>query len=364
MKTSQIKLILVALASSLMATTACAEDKIIFTTGDVQIRDASGQLRPAMKGEPIYVGDTLVTAPGGYAQAKLDAGFMAIRPMSQVRLDAPQLSTDPRAGNLYQVTLQQGGVRMISGKEDAPKDGHRDLRASPRMSIVTPNANISLRDADGEAMIVPPKVIGAAPTTFSLVNNGEASVRSAGGALTVMPNQAVSVLGKALPDMVAITSLPTTLPIASSLALTPKKLTTTTTVQPVLPIAKQGTLVGMAMPTTIAPPLGKTGVLAPPPTLPSTLSPKIAMLPVIQSPLATLSPPLIQPPIVPVPLPVVKPLVFTPPPTLVLPPIVTPPPLVIKPPILVIAPPILVIRPPTLVCTTVIINGLKQQICK
>ncbi len=360
MNTPKIKLILVALTSGLMATAACAEDKIIFTTGDVQIRDASGQLRPAMKGEPIYAGDTLVTAPGGYAQAKLDAGFMAIRPKSQVRLDAPQLPVDTRAGILYQVTLQQGGVRMISGQEDAPKDGHRDLRAPPRMSIVTPNAKISLSNADGEAMIVPPKVIGAVPTTFSLVNNGEASVRSDGGAMTVMPNQAVSVLGKAIPDKVAITSLPTMLPLISSLAL-PSSLTPSTTVQPVQPVAKQSTIVGMVTPTTIAPPLGKTDVLGLPPTLPSTLSPKIATLPVIQPPLASLTPPLIQAPIVAAPPPVVKPPVFTPPPTLILPPIVTPPPLVITPPILVIAP---VIRPPTLVCTTVVINGLKQQICK
>ncbi len=364
MNTPKTKLILVALASGLMATAAYAEDKIIFTTGDVQIRDASGQLRPAMKGEPIYAGDTLVTAPGGYAQAKLDAGFMAIRPKSQVRLDAPQLPADPKAGILYQVTLQQGGVRMISGKEDAPKDGHRDLRASPRMNIVTPNANISLRDADGEAMIVPPKMIGAAPTTFSLVNNGEASVRSDGGAMTVMPNQAVSVLGNAIPDKVAITSLPTMLPLTSSLALPSKSLTSSSAGQAMQPISKPGTIVGMVTPTTIAPPIGKTGVLAPPPALPSTLPVKTAMLPVIQPPLASITPPLIQAPIVAAPLPVVKPLVFTPPPTLVLPTIVTPPPLVIKPPVLVIAPPPLVIRPPTLVCTTVIINGLKQQICK
>lgn len=384
--TFRFNAILLVTLGAWVSTGAFAEDRIMFATGGVQIRNEAGELRAAIKGAEIRPGDTIVTSSGGYVQAKMQAGFMAVRPDSRVRLDAPLPSLNRAVTAANQITLQQGAVRMIAAKQEGlPKAGV--LPTLPEIVIVTPNANISLSNSDGEAVITPPKVVGAMPTTISLVNKGAALVQGVTGApAQVMANQGVTVAGKSVPTVVAIAALPAlppvipktlaTLPTGSSISsaslITPAALPA---VPPkiIAPSAVPVPTITAAPPVTALPTLatdtGKVAAVAPSPVVTSVAAPVLAITP----PPAIVKPLVVAPVIAPVVTPT---LVVAPPPVIVKPtvvapiitPVVTPLPVIVKPPVIapVITPiivPTTVIKP-TLTCTTVLINGIRQQVCK
>lgn len=201
--------ILLAMLGALVSAGALAEDRVMFTTGDVQIRDAGGQLRAAVKGMEIRPGDTIVTTAGGYVQAKMQTGFMAVRPETQVKLDSLPATLSPGAGVSSQVTLLQGAVRMIAAEQGGAGLGKVAAPAPATMVVQTPNANISLKNSDGEVRIALPKSAGAVPTTVSLVNSGTALVKGdIGVAVPVAANMAAAVTGSALPNVTSIAAAP------------------------------------------------------------------------------------------------------------------------------------------------------------
>ncbi|MEW6312811.1 MAG: hypothetical protein AB1513_02005 [Pseudomonadota bacterium] len=369
--------ILLALAGGFFAISASAQDRIMFATGDVHIRDAAGQLRPAVKGAEIRPGDTIVTTPGGYAQAKMQAGFMAVRPDTQVKLDSLPAASSPGAGVSSQVTLLQGAVRVIAAEQQGvgtSKIGTPPVAAT--MVIQTPNANISLSNSDGEAAITPPKMAGAAPTTISLVNSGVALVKSdIGAAVSVASNMAATITGKTLPEVAPIVALPVLPEVLPKIApaMTSQLPTAVTAAAATVDVPSVKSLPGglpaiastihapasLQPATTVSSPalstrLPSVGAIVPPtPATPPLPVPTIVPAPVAIAPVMMPKPvgaPIIAPTVTPV---VVPRTVVAPPPVVT--PVVTPPPVVIAPKPIVT---------PIQTCTTLLVNGVKTTFCK
>jgi hypothetical protein len=215
------------------------------------------------------------------------------------------------------------------------------------MVVQTPNANISLKNSDGEVGVAPAKSAGAVPTTVSLVNSGTMLVKGdVGAAVPVASNMAAAVAGSALPNVTSIAAAPM---LTAMVQKTP--------------------LVALQPPSTTLPAIdptgGKSGSGGLPavthPVAPAIVPAPIAIAPVI-APAPIVAPkPMISPVITPAPVSLAP--VFAPAPIVapkpVIAPVVAPLPVVIAP---VIAPkPVL---SPIRTCSTLLINGVKTTVCK
>lgn len=369
--------ILLAMLGALASAGAFAEDRIMFTTGDVQIRDAGGQLRAAAKGMEIRPGDTIVTTVGGYVQAKMETGFMAVRPETQVKLDSLPATRSPGAGVSSQVTLLQGAVRMIAAEQGGAGLGKVAAPAPATMVVQTQNANVSLKNSDGEVGIALPKSAGAVPTTVSLVNSGTMLVKGdIGTAVPVAANMAAAVTGSALPNVTTIAAAPmltamvqkpplvTLQPPSATLPATDAtggKTLTQPIAAPVSPALAPLTPVPV-LSTGKLPAVGGVVTPAPMPTAPAVspaVAPAVAPAPIAIAPVTAPVPIMLPKPVIsPViaPMPVVAPIIA---PKLVVAPIVVTPPVVVAP---VIAPK--TILSPIRTCSTLLINGVRTTVCK
>lgn len=300
---------------SLGATPAfAAAGKIQFAAGDAKIVNDKKIERPAVKGEVLEQGDSIVTGANGSVQVALaDGGLLAVRPNTQMRIDAYAYSGKADdSNNKSFFSLAKGTFRSITGAI-----GRSNKQA---YKVTTPTATMGIRGTDHEPAVVLPLAPGqtaqtplqaAPPGTYDRVNSGQTFIQNQGGIVTINPNQvgfAPSTGGS-----------PTILPnVPAFYSNTPKpgaaKKTPAGNKAGSAPAAglKPAASAGTAPGTTAPPPPGSTDPNAPPPPPGSTDT--------NAPPPPPTSDPLLPPPLLPPPPPP------PPPPTTQLPPPSPPPP--------------------------------------
>lgn len=160
--------------------------------GSARIIQSTGQERAAVKGDHLYVGDTVTTAAGGNVQIRMidDARFW-VRPNSRMQID--QYPTDPAAASHTQV---QTATRLIEGSLRAVT-GAIGQSSPERVNLRTPNAVIGIRGTDFELAFFPERMASqmqTPPGTYHRVFEGSTRLSAPGTPpLEVLAGQAVFV---------------------------------------------------------------------------------------------------------------------------------------------------------------------------
>ncbi len=117
---------------------------VIFSQGSVEAQ-RNGKTRLLAKGDPVCVGETIVTAQSGNVQIRMaDEALIVIRPLTQLGIEKYAYSGTSKDNSL--LALYQGACRMVTGKIG---------KAYPQNDLIqTPNATIGVRGTDHEATVI------------------------------------------------------------------------------------------------------------------------------------------------------------------------------------------------------------------
>ena len=156
-----------------------------FVSGEVQITNPAGQIRPAQKGDAINEGDTLTSAQKSSAQIKMqDGGFVAVRPDTRLKFDQFVFAGKEDGSEKSFFSLFKGGFRAVTGLiGNLNKQNYK---------ITTPAATIGIRGTDHETFLITPDspLAQLAPAgAYNKVNVGETYVATDKGTIFVQPNQ-------------------------------------------------------------------------------------------------------------------------------------------------------------------------------
>jgi hypothetical protein len=157
-----------------------------FVAGDVQVALAGGGGRPAAKGSPISVGDTVTTAKASMAQIKMgDGAIIVVQPESELTVAEFSYAGKEDGTEKVQFRLQQGGFRSVTGAIGHTNKGN--------YMIETPIAHIGVRGTDHESWYFPSRVSSDGGATeaglYNRVNVGLTYIQTAGGEVVIGPNQ-------------------------------------------------------------------------------------------------------------------------------------------------------------------------------
>jgi len=169
---------------------------VIFSHGPVEAQ-SNGRTRLLAKGDPVCVGETIVTQQSGMVQIRMvDDGLVAIRPRTQLKIEKFAYNGTDQDASL--ISLFQGASRFVTGKLG---------KMHPQNDLIhTPNATIGVRGTDHEAAVILPG--GAYPSgTYDKVNMGITFIRTNKGEIDIHPNQ----VGLAA-DMAKLPTLLNTIP--------------------------------------------------------------------------------------------------------------------------------------------------------
>src|SRR3990172_200033 len=87
-----------------------------FVTGEVRVLLAAGAERPARKGAPLSVGDTVATARGAVAQIKMgDGAIVVVQPESRLTVAEFRYAGKEDGSEKVVYRLERGGFRAITG---------------------------------------------------------------------------------------------------------------------------------------------------------------------------------------------------------------------------------------------------------
>lgn len=178
--------------------------RIQFVAGDVRIVGSDGRERAAQKGGEVLELESILTGNGAQAQIKMiDGGLLALRPDTQIKLDAYVFDNRNAEVEKAWLTLIKGGLRSLTGLIGTHN--------KERYAIRTPNAVIGVRGTDHEPVVILPDTLISQtnpPGTYDKVNVGVTSITTQVGTTLIQRNQigfasaanAVPTLLKKLPD--------------------------------------------------------------------------------------------------------------------------------------------------------------------
>ncbi len=171
---------------------------VIYSHGSVEAQ-SNGRTRLLAKGDPVCVGETIVTQESGMVQIRMvDNGLIAIRPQTQLKIE--KFAYDGTDQDASVISLFKGASRFVTG-ELGKMYPQNDL-------IHTPNATIGVRGTDHEAVVILPGSSGGYPSgTYDKVNLGITFIRTDKGEIDIHPNQ----VGLAA-DMAKLPALLNTIP--------------------------------------------------------------------------------------------------------------------------------------------------------
>ncbi len=153
---------------------------VMFSQGLVEAR-RDGKSRLLAQGDPVCVGETIVTAEAGHVQIRMaDEALVAIRPSTQLKIEKYTYAGNSKDGSL--LALLQGACRMATGKIG---------KAYPQNDLIrTAYATIGVRGTDHEAtVILPGNSQGYAPGTYDKVYSGITFIRTERGEVEIHPEQ-------------------------------------------------------------------------------------------------------------------------------------------------------------------------------
>jgi len=178
----------VAALAALWTTQAAAETAGVFqfVAGDVRVVLAAGSERPAGKGAPISVGDTVTTARASMAQIKMgDGAIIVVQPESRLTVAEFRYAGKEDGTEKVRYRLDQGGFRSVTGAIGHTNKGN--------YLIETPIAHIGVRGTDHESYYFPTSgSINGEPAQagiYNKVNVGLTYIRNGSGEVVVQPNQ-------------------------------------------------------------------------------------------------------------------------------------------------------------------------------
>jgi len=153
---------------------------VIYSHGAVQAQ-RNGQSRLLAKGDPVCVGETIVTAQSGMAQIRMvDDAMIAVRPETQLKIETYAYNGTANDSSL--ISLFKGASRFITGKLG---------KLHPQLDLIrTPNATIGVRGTDHEATVILPGNSGGFQSgTYDKVMQGVTYIKTDSGEIDIHPNQ-------------------------------------------------------------------------------------------------------------------------------------------------------------------------------
>jgi hypothetical protein len=153
---------------------------VIYSHGDVNAQ-SNGRSRLLVKGDPICVGETIVTSQSGMAQIRMvDEAIIAVRPETQLRIEKYAYNATDSDASL--ISLFKGASRFITGKLG---------KLHPQFDLIkTPNATIGVRGTDHEATVILPGNSGGYQSgTYDKVMQGVTYIKTDRGEIDIHPNQ-------------------------------------------------------------------------------------------------------------------------------------------------------------------------------
>jgi hypothetical protein len=159
--------------------------KVLFIIGQVEAQNL-GQTRPLAKGDPVRVGDTLVSGKGASLQLRMeDGGTIVLRPESLLAIESFAYKGKQDGSEHIALALLTGGFRAVTGSIG---NLHKE-----NYSIRTPNATVGILGTDHETVFVPITHQGQTavvePGTYNHVISGATMLKSEQGKLLIKPNQ-------------------------------------------------------------------------------------------------------------------------------------------------------------------------------
>lgn len=174
-----------ALAGACSSVYAAVAGHVQFVYGAAQLTTEAGKTRVIEKGDAVYEGDTLTTAPTASAQVRMeDGGFIAVRPDSKLKFDTFKFDGHQDGSERSFFSLFKGGLRAITGL--IGKINKADYHIS------TPSGTIGIRGTDHETVVVvpgSPLALLAPVGTYNKVNLGETTLTTNKGTISILPNQ-------------------------------------------------------------------------------------------------------------------------------------------------------------------------------
>lgn len=157
-----------------------------FVAGEVKLFLATGSERPARKGAPLSVGDTVATAKGGFAQIKMgDGAIVVVQPESRLKVAEFRYEGKEDGTEKVLYRLERGGFRAVTGVIGRTN--------KENYLIETPIAHMGVRGTDHESYYFPgPGPANgepARPGVYNKVNVGLAYIRTQAGEVLVRPNE-------------------------------------------------------------------------------------------------------------------------------------------------------------------------------
>ncbi|MGA7595447.1 MAG: FecR family protein [Gallionella sp.] len=153
---------------------------VIYSHGTVNAQ-SNGQSRLLAKGDPVCVGETIVTAQTGMAQIRMvDDAMIAVRPDTQIKIEKYAFNETDSDASL--ISLFKGASRFITGKLG---------KLHPQFDLIkTPNATIGVRGTDHEATVILPGNSGGYQSgTYDKVLQGVTYIKTDRGEIDIHPNQ-------------------------------------------------------------------------------------------------------------------------------------------------------------------------------
>ena len=153
---------------------------VVLAEGDARVSSRDEPSHPLKAGDTVSEGDRVSSRNGEIHVKMQDAGFLVVRPNTQVEIIAYKADGGDDDHGVFH--LISGGLRSISGW--IGKFNRKDY------VVKTATATIGIRGTDHETRYIPEGSAEGEPGTYDRVYAGETVIQTAEGETTVQPNQA------------------------------------------------------------------------------------------------------------------------------------------------------------------------------
>ena len=148
---------------------------------------SNGRKRPLAKGDPVCVGETIVTSQTSTLQIRMaDDGLVSVRPETQLKIE--QFAYAGTSKDISVFSLLKGAGRFVTGKLGKRYPQNDLLR--------TPTATIGVRGTDHEATVILPSDRSSYRSgTYDKVNQGITFIKTEKGEIDIHPRQVGLAVG-------------------------------------------------------------------------------------------------------------------------------------------------------------------------
>lgn len=149
--------------------------RVLSTTGSVTARDLSGTLRQLSRRSDIFVGDTVITGPNGFAQLRMvDSAQISFKEDTEFTFSEYSSDGPGGAADSALMEMVRGGFRTISGTigDDAADD----------YQVTTQFASIGIRGTTHEAVIDAGSLLTGVYDGGTTISNAQGSLDTGEGA--------------------------------------------------------------------------------------------------------------------------------------------------------------------------------------